>query len=141
MRFLIFLLTIFAAGRINAQDLDDYRWKNRIVLLFTAGEGNPAFTQQVEELKKNPEGLNERDLIVFVIKQDRVMDLFENKPVALSDERLRKKYLREDNDFQYILIGKDGGIKLDKREFVPNKYLYAVIDATPMRRQKMRNRY
>ena len=140
MKFLLLVLAIFTAKYIIIQDLDDYRWKNRIVLLFSPALGNSMFDQQVEELKKDPDGVMERDLIIFVIKQDQVLDLVHDRSTPLSAGKLREKYLREGNRFQYVLIGKDGGIKLEKTEFVPNSYLYSVIDAMPMRRQEMRNR-
>jgi hypothetical protein len=137
MKLLLFLLPIFVAGRINAQDLDDFRWKNRIVLLFASAEGKSVFTRQVEELKLDPEGLAERDLIIFLVSREQVTNLLSEISTSLSSERLTEKYFREDEKFQFILIGKDGGVKLDRSEFVSNDYLYAVIDAMPMRRQEM----
>ena len=135
----ILYLSIFLSiiGSQN-QDLDDFRWKNRIVLLFTSPEGKSVFNRQVEELKLDPEGLAERDLIVFLVTREQVTDLLSDKPTSLSSEGLTEKYFRGDKKFQFILIGKDGGVKLDRSEFVSNDYLYAVIDAMPMRKQEMR---
>jgi hypothetical protein len=134
----LYLSVILSIIGSQNQDLDDFRWKNRIVLLFGSPEGKSLFTRQIEELKLDPEGLVERDLIIFLVAREQVTNLLSDESTSLSAERLRKKYSQADKKFQFILIGKDGGKKLDRSEFVPSDYLYAVIDAMPMRRQEMR---
>jgi len=142
MIFYLLLSTMLSIGKTSAQHLDDYRWKNRVVLLFAGPGSESLFRKQVNELNVDPEGLLERDLIIFTVSPHRIINLIERKTANLSAEQLWDKYSRQGEGFQYILIGKDGGIKLDKNEFIPNDYLFAVIDAMPMRKREMQeNKY
>ena len=45
-----------------------------------------------------------------------------------------------ENKLEYVLIGKDTGVKMRWDLFPPNNELYALIDAMPMRRFEMRQR-
>jgi hypothetical protein len=62
---------------------------------------------------------------------------------ALSDiSDLGRGQLRESlqiDEFEIILIGKDGGVKLRSKTPISLEELFSLIDAMPMRRQEMRD--
>jgi hypothetical protein len=107
------------------------------VLLF--GEmHDPVIHRQLVELKKDKKGMLDRDLKIFFIAEKEVEEIFTDvKPIFSTDE-LREKFNVDKKDFQYLLIGKDGGVKIRQNRFLPNEQLFATIDAMPMRRQEMR---
>ena len=50
-----------------------------------------------------------------------------------------KNILDQNNDFEVILIGLDGGIKLRQDQTLLKQDLFRIIDAMPMRRNEIRN--
>jgi len=82
----------------------------------------------------------ERDLVVF--------EIFESAASSMNDEAidsetarlLREKFGIRRAEFAVILIGKDGGIKLDRKEHTKLDDIFSLIDAMPMRQEEMRQR-
>lgn len=141
MRTLLILGLILSAHLVNGQSdmLEQYQWKNRLILLF--GPASESLVEeQITELEKDPAGIKDRDLLIFHVDGDEVSFIGKSSNSKLSAHRLRNRYDTSEDEFRYILIGKDGGVKLNKKEFVPNKDLYSIIDAMPMRQREMRER-
>lgn len=132
---------ILTAQLANGQNdmLEQYQWENRLILLF-GSISESAVEKQITELEKDTEGITDRDLLIFHIDRDEVRFIEKSDNPAPSADKLRNRYNIGEQEFRYILIGKDGGVKLNKKEFVPNKDLFSVIDAMPMRQREMRNR-
>ena len=141
MRTLLILGLILSAHLVNGQSdmLEQYQWKNRLILLFGPASES-SVEEQITELEKDPAGIKDRDLLIFHVDGDEVSFIGKSSHPALSAQRLRNRYDIGEDEFRYILIGKDGGVKLNKKEFVPNKDLYSIIDAMPMRQREMRER-
>jgi len=141
MKTLLIFGLILSAHLVNGQSdmLEKYQWKNRLVLLFGPASES-SVERQISQLEEDPAGIKDRDLLIFHIDREEVNFIGKSSSPALSAHRLRNRYNIGDDEFRYILIGKDGGVKLNKKEFVPNKNLYAIIDAMPMRQREMRER-
>ncbi len=123
-------------------DLSEYRWKNRLVLLFSSQHDSSLGQRQHDLLRADQTGLDERDLLIFRVLPDRVVDDVDSVRKDSADiERaaaLRERYQVDEREFLIILIGKDGSEKLRRDVIVPLGELYALIDAMPMRREEMR---
>ena len=130
-------LTQFTSGQNDM--LEPYRWENRLVLLFGSTDSVPV-QQQLSELEKEPAEITDRDLLIFHIdgKEVRLVNQTTNR--SFSADRFRSLYNISKNEFRYILLGKDGGVKLNKKEFVSNTSLFSIIDAMPMRQREMREK-
>jgi hypothetical protein len=61
-------------------------------------------------------------------------------PGRLDGAGLRRRFNVGPGGFRALLIGKDGGVKLDQPNVIPAARLSAVIDAMPMRRDEMGRR-
>ena len=133
----LIFLTQFASGQ-NDQ-LQQYLWENRLILLF-GSISESKIEKQITELEKDTEGIADRDLMVFHIEGEKVRFLQQSSTSSLSGNRLRNRYSIPEDECRYILIGKDGDVKLNSKDFVPNEDLFSVIDAMPMRQREMRNR-
>jgi hypothetical protein len=84
-------------------------------------------------------GLNERDMVVILVITSAVS--LKEKPAArVSAVELRDAYGVLPHEFQVVLIGKDGGVKLRQEEPISLADLFALIDSMPMRRQEMGQR-
>jgi len=141
MRTLIFLSLMAMVQIAFGQDamLKPYRWENRLVLLFGSDQ-DAAVQKQLSELGKDPAGITDRHLLIFHIDRDEVHLVNAASDHALSAQALRKHYSVGQEELRYILIGKDGGVKLNRKDFVPNQSLFAIIDAMPMRQREMREK-
>lgn len=119
---------------MSAQELRDFKWKKRIVLLADYGNNPEKSELQLKMFKAKSNEMKERDLILFVYNGKDVMDIdgtltninMDNTPY---------------NDYQgVILIGKDGGVKLRKKFVVEATEIFELIDQMPMRRSEMKHR-
>lgn len=116
--------------------LEQYQWKSRIILLFAPSADNELYQEQVERLQAAEVGLLERDLKVFSIFLNEGRQGSET--LTQQDvNRLRSTYEAARNDFLFILIGKDGGVKNRAPKVVSVSELFAQIDAMPMRQREL----
>ncbi|APS37899.1 protein of unknown function [Salegentibacter agarivorans] len=121
---------------LNAQDLSKHQWKDRLILIV-AEQKNEKFQQQLTELQKHQQGLNERKLVIYQILPEKYTTGFEEENWKNSSE-LFQKYKAEKSDFRVILIGLDGGEKLEQTEVLSAEKLFNTIDSMPMRQAEIR---
>jgi len=120
--------------------LDQYRWKNRIVLIFTPSSVDASYLKQKKELAGKAHELGDRDIIIFELLESGKSTI---DKLPLTDEQqsyLRKEFEVPDDDFTFFLIGKDGTAKLRSNETVSMDNLFTLIDSMPMRREEMRRK-
>ena len=133
----ILLLTVLTFSPMKAQDLKDYQWKNRILVLFDEEIDTPPLQSQLKAFAVDQEALTDRNLIIFLITENGVYD-DGGESVALNAERLRNNLGIEKDFTGTVLIGKDGGVKLKKEFHVDPETIFTLIDGMPMRRSEMR---
>lgn len=105
-------------------DLSEFRWKKRPVVVFADSANNPAFIEQMELLRAQPEELAVRDVIV----------LTDTDPDARAPLRLKMR----PRGFMLVLVGKDGEIELRKPFPWSVRELTRSIDKMPMRQREIR---
>ncbi len=111
-----------------APPLERYRWKQRVMLVFTPAETAKAFSDQKAIIRQNETGFRERELVV--------LDLL---PGRKNTDALRRQFDVKPQEFTVILIGKDGGEKLRRPAPVAAKELFDRIDSMPMRQRERIN--
>ena len=123
------MLVLFLFGHlVNGQNLDHYLWKNRVILLFDSSSQLGEAKAQLKVLNSAQKELIERDVIVLQIPRNEQVNLLQQLKIT--------------NDFSgLVLLGKDGGVKLKQRYVVETKTLFALIDAMPMRRAEMQQKF
>ena len=129
---LIILLIIFPIMLINSSPLEKYLWKNRIVVTFSPSKNNFERKYFINSINRNLCKFNSRNIIhidyIFNEKNQEIEKFessFENLSLSTSEFRL-------------ILIGKDGGIKLNSRK-ISLEEIFSLIDTMPMRQEEMLN--
>ena len=132
---LIFILNLISMSLIS-QSLDSHRWKNRIVLIFHTAETAETFDQQIELLQSDLDALKERDIVVYSIGKNELIKNFDEK--IKGEVQAWKRKWRVDDAFAFLLIGKDGGVKMREKGIVSLQQLNSKIDAMPMRQSEMR---
>ncbi|MGB7316455.1 MAG: DUF4174 domain-containing protein [Planktotalea sp.] len=111
---------------LESENLNDFLWQARPVVVFADSEADPRFEQQMALLKEGALALQERDVVILV----------DTNPANSSALR---KALRP-RGFMLALIGKDGGVKLRKASPWNARELSRVIDKFPMRQREVRER-
>lgn len=105
-------------------DLSDMVWVARPLIIFTNSPLDPTFKEQMALLQEGLDMILERDVII-------VVDTNPKLKTALR-KNLRPK------GFVWVLIGKDGSVKLRKPFAWDMREISRVIDKMPMRQQEIK---
>ena len=106
-------------------DLSDMVWVARPLIIFTNSPLDPTFKEQMALLQEGLDMILERDVMIIVDTNPKLK-------TALR-KNLRPK------GFVWVLIGKDGDVKLRKPFAWDMRELSRVIDKMPMRQQEIKN--
>lgn len=122
------LTVVLSAGAIpalasDAITLDQYLWNARPLVIFAPSQDDPRLVQQLEWLDARKEDLEERDVVVIVDVE--------------GDEKTPLRNEFHPRDFQIVLVGKDGEVKLRKPFPWNVRELSRAIDKMPMRKQEI----
>ena len=120
--------------------LDDYHWKNRVLVLFASSRENEQYKTQWDEFAADEDGLSERDIVLISIFDQGKSQINGQEITAVSTETIKQRLGESGSRFTVILIGKDGTTKLRKHEILSVVELYRTIDSMPMRQREMRDR-
>lgn len=134
-----FIITLTMSTTLNGQNLKEHQWKNRVVLIITNDLESQLYRSQLSAFSSNSEALKERKLLVYKLLPEtyRIENGEEN--AWINDSELYSKYNPNNKSFQIILIGFDGGVKLQQDTFLTTSRLFSAIDAMPMRRAELRD--
>ena len=121
---LLSFMAIMIPIEIQAIELNQYLWKNRIILTFAEDEDHPDLIKLKVEMKENNCGILNRDLLHFHFS---------------NDGKTGNHTTTNDQSFRILLIGKDGGIKYESKRLASLIQLFELIDSMPMRQDEMQN--
>ena len=134
--FLILILTLFGSDLCLGQDLRKHEWKNRVLLISSKFE--KPLDEQVNILLKEADGLKERKLIIYKVLPKKYAEGIQSD-IWLKNNKFYGKIKRKKCDFEVILIGLDGGVKLRQTKSLTTEKLFTMIDGMPMRRREIKN--
>lgn len=124
-----FLLAASTEG-LAMDSLSQYTWKKRVLVVF--GEPTaPKLSRQIALFKSQTDDLAERDMVVLQVSRDKVSAVYGDNPDIKPDD-LRAE-LQASDEFQLVLVGKDGGVKLRSKDVVADAEIFDLIDRMPMR--------
>jgi hypothetical protein len=113
-----------------AASIDDYAWHNRLLIVFAGQPSSPEVARQRAIVADAKAGFSERDMIPIEVIGDTVQGATD------SADALRHRYKVAPNTFRVLLIGKDGGVKMDSREPIEAQRVFGTVDTMPMRREE-----
>jgi len=120
--------------------LEDFRWKNRLVILTAPSTDDPSLKKQLELFRDEDEGLRERDLRIIRIHKGG-QSFVDSSPLDPESARnILKAAGLDTGSFTFTLFGKDGTSKLSSPAPVSAEKLYSIIDRMPMRRREILER-
>ena len=121
---LLSFMTIMIPKELQGIELNQYLWKNRIILTFADDEDHPGLIKLKAEMKENECEILNRDLLHFHFSND-------GKTGNLTT--------KSDRSFRILLIGKDGVIKYESNRSISLIHLFELIDSMPMRKNEMQH--
>ncbi|WP_276165740.1 DUF4174 domain-containing protein [Zobellia alginiliquefaciens] len=141
MRFLkhfIFTLLYITSSQMVGQGLEDYKWKNRLLIFVTQNSDNQALKTNLNAFTEEQQDLSERDLLLFILNPESINNPNGNDLDLNAEVTYNQLNLTSDFD-GVLLIGKDGGIKAKEAYPVTPETIFTKIDGMPMRQAEKRN--
>jgi hypothetical protein len=139
MKITLLLLTFFPLSETGF-DVDSYRWKNRLILVFTPSWKQQDYLAQMDIWLSDREGMAERDLVLIELPESGLGRVGEAQLRRQDVAALYERYDVEKGGFCVLLIGKDGGVKLRSDSPLKTDDLFGLIDSMPMRQREIRER-
>ena len=127
---LAIIILFLYTQKMYSQNLSDYTWKNRILILSDTDLERSSSKRAFDVVNSQLNSWQERDVVVLF--------LFNGNLTTTSEERINYKREFPEKFNGYILIGKDGGIKLKETYPLIPKKVFDLIDSMPMRKAEMR---
>ncbi len=139
---ILLVLSVASSRYAQAQSLDlsVFQWKNRLLFLFAPNRNHPMFDALHKSLAARQSEAADRDLVILEILESASSTMNNEAIDSETACLLREKFDVLRDEFTVILIGKDGRIKLDRKEQTQLDDIFALIDSMPMRQQEMRQR-
>lgn len=136
--FLIINIHVLAQSKdpIRSGPLD-FQWENRILILIANQESDSLVQKQMSAFRGRQEGFRDRDLKTFFVFRNDRSRLNKTPLHASSAEEILEQYGADRPGFRVLLIGKDGGIKLERDNPVSIGDIFGLIDSMPMRQREM----
>lgn len=111
-------------------------WNRRSLVLVAPDEQDRDLQRQRDELRATRGELQQRDVTLYSLMGTR--GIHDGVPMSFEEVRALRDamQLREGAPFTVILMGKDGGKKMQQEGFVSPDQIYQVIDNMPMRQRE-----
>ena len=130
---MICLIILNSNTKMCSQNDTERRW-----LIILADDKNPAFQQQLEWIEAEKESATERKIGVIQWTADEIIIVFNSPKKTVEPSDYLKRKISNDKNFEVILVGLDGTIKLRQDQPVTTDKLFSLIDSMPMRQREMR---
>lgn len=140
-RLLLLVFSMIFGSAIFAQNLDEYQWRKRLLLVFSPSENSELLRQQLDLFLEQKAENKDRDLIIFQIYPDGGLIKNTRNLTKRQAQKLFKQFDLPQDQFNLLLIGKDSGVKFRSRELTNMKTIYNLIDQMPMRRSEMKSKF
>jgi hypothetical protein len=143
MFMILFAALSIGGGRYAAAqtpDLSRYQWKNRLLFLFAPSRSHPMFDALHQSIVVQAAEVFDRDLVVFEILDSGPSSASTAGIDSETAHMLRDRFNVNRGEFKVVLVGKDGGTKLNRKNQTHLKDIFDLIDAMPMRREEMRQK-
>ena len=130
------LAEIGAYSASAAFSLQQYQWKNRVLVVSAPNEGDANLLAQQTELALSSAEFKDRDMILVTLL-DNAVSATEGRSLTTEEVSTARAILGiRPGSFAVKLIGKDGSIKLSEETATPMTKIYSLIDTMPMRQRE-----
>ena len=127
-------------GDDNSFSLQDYEWERRILVVAAPDRNAEAYRNILTTLESNRSGLEERHILIVLLPDNAEPSLMlkAGDQPEIDQQMLRDQLNLEPDQLSFLLIGKDGGIKMREQDSLSLESVFNRIDQMPMRKQEMK---
>ena len=105
--------------------------------MFAPNSKTETYIEQMRLFAEQPAETVERDLLVFSLF-DQEPGRWQDRSISVAAaESARENFKVAKDSFAVLLIGKDGGVKLQSQQPVSPTDIFDLIDTMPMRQREM----
>jgi Domain of unknown function (DUF4174) len=126
LAMLMLMAVITMTNGSQGSPLDEFQWNSRL-LVVVAPAGDAAADAQRRIYESSAKGMSERSIV-----------LIESLGDSERSRQIRSRLSADGRRFQVFLVGKDGHAALSSHKPLSADYLFARVDAMPMRQDEMR---
>ncbi|WP_251978776.1 DUF4174 domain-containing protein [Salinicola avicenniae] len=123
-------------GKDPANPLITDRGQFRPLILITPNETQPAYRELRQQLEASRDAFEARDMLLYTIEGDHGTRLGQDMTPYETQALLQALDIDPANGVTTVLVGKDGGKKVQQRGHVSLQQIYDTIDRMPMRRRE-----
>lgn len=132
-----FSIATLSAAQPSEVDVEQFKWKKRLLLVFAAQSDDPSYAALQREIFTRKNEVEDRDLVIFEIVELGASKMHGAELDPRTAASLRKRFDVSPKAFALILVGKDGGVKLRRNDFNGLEEIFRLIDSMPMRQDEM----
>ena len=133
----LFIFFVMLPINTRSQGLEKFQWENRILILLSEDINSDEMQGQLRLFEGQENELEARKLLIVLVSPAELSTMPESTYPGLSPGKIYDRFKQSDARLEHVLIGLDGGKKLQGELAISTKQLYAVIDAMPMRRAEL----
>ncbi|RKD84369.1 DUF4174 domain-containing protein [Kushneria marisflavi] len=126
------------AGEINpaANPLLADKWQSRPLVVVTPSADNPDYERMRGIIETQRDAFNDREMVLYTVENGDGMKDGQALTKIETDAMLDALGLNARGPLTTVLVGKDGGKKVQQEGFVDPRQLFDTIDNMPMRRAR-----
>lgn len=126
---------------LHAQSpLDKHKWENRLLIVFAPDGQHTDFQAQLAAFQEAQQGLSDRKLLVYEVYSETGITSQGDYLSQAEVRALYKGFAVALGEFRVLLIGLDGGIKMQSRTVLSTQEIFSKIDKMPMRQTELETR-
>ena len=137
VRALVCLFLTWPGCAVASVDLEDYRWRHRVLLIFATSPQTPDIENLRQVISQRRAAIVDRDMRVLFVFQGSGTELYGDVLEADDVISLRRRFGIGKGDRAVILVGKDGGEKLRAPLHEDLSTVFRLIDGMPMRQDEI----
>lgn len=116
--------------------LEQYRWKNRVLVVSARARGDNKLIALQDEVASMPEEFADRDMVLVTLLDSGTSTACERQLTSAEVAATRAVLGVQGGAFALRLVGKDGSIKLATESPTSITEIFALIDTMPMRQRE-----
>ncbi len=132
---LISFLILCVTKSSIAQELGDFRWNNRILLICENDQIPAQSEKQIGLFEDFTQEMKERKLLILLSRGGHLLDVRHHLMAENAVLPVRKGFTG------VVLIGLDGSVKWKSGFYAEPAEVFRVVDSMPMRRAEIKDKY
>ncbi|WP_438765605.1 DUF4174 domain-containing protein [Kushneria sp. TE3] len=126
------------AGESNpaANPLLADKWQSRPLIMVTPSADNSDYERMRGIIETQRDAFNDREMVLYTVEGGNAMKEGQALTQAETGALLSSLGLSAQGPLTTVLVGKDGGKKVEQQGFVDPRQLFDTVDNMPMRRAR-----